>query len=539
MQKPSGLFSSSSVPNAWILSKVHVVLLLAGMVALWTVLCGVSHRAPDLDGMEELVWASSFEWGYFKHPPLPSWIMYTLSRVFGKPVWLTFFAGQLVSAVALWFIWLLGCEFTTPKKALIAMLMVSVSMYFSLRGTIFNHNTAQLWSIAASIWLFYRALRYKKTSSWVWLGVVSALAVMTKYSAVVQFFAFFVFLLVQGHFKEQVTRRGIVYALIAFMAVLSPHIVWLINDSFASFSYAEHAIAAEADYPRVLRENWAFFYNQVGRLSPMLTVWGCLFYWGRRPRMTAAGLTRQPGSATISVDDRTYAAGLSEWDRAFLLWVGLTPFLATILIFTALKTSLVTSWASTFFVLYGFYAFWWMRGDEQLNLRRTVVLVIAAHVLMAVGYALARGPVAYYLGWNARSTFPGAMISAEMDKAWRSHVPDVPLRLVVSDRWLGGNIAIHIDSRTNVLINGSYSESPWLDPDTALNCGALIAYSPTTHDAPTEELAKLFEHAVWRGVASVPWSTPESTRIIVNWGIIPPGPQCALLERQGGRVGPK
>ncbi|MEO9122919.1 MAG: hypothetical protein ABI228_07965, partial [Burkholderiaceae bacterium] len=86
--------------------KIIVLLFLTGMVVLWTVLCGVSHRAPDLDGMEELVWASSFEWGYYKHPPLPSWVLYGLTSLFGKPVWLVFFAGQVFSAIGLWFVWL-------------------------------------------------------------------------------------------------------------------------------------------------------------------------------------------------------------------------------------------------------------------------------------------------------------------------------------------------------------------------------------------------------------------------------------------------
>ena len=181
-------------------------LFLTGMIALWTILCGISHRAPDLDGMEELVWASSFELGYYKHPPLPSWILFGLTPLFGKPVWLVFFAGQVFSAIGLWFVWLLGCEFTTPRKAAIATLMVSVTVYFSLRGTIYNHNTVQLWSIAASAWLFYRALRYQKTSSWVWLGVVSGLAMLTKYSATIQFAVFFCFLLRQGHFRQRSTQ---------------------------------------------------------------------------------------------------------------------------------------------------------------------------------------------------------------------------------------------------------------------------------------------------------------------------------------------
>src|SRR5690606_40336583 len=73
------------------------------------------------------------------HDALP--ILHGLTQVFGRPVWLTFFAGQLFSALALWFVWMLGREFTTPRKAFIAMLIVSTSIYFSLRGTIDRKST--------------------------------------------------------------------------------------------------------------------------------------------------------------------------------------------------------------------------------------------------------------------------------------------------------------------------------------------------------------------------------------------------------------
>lgn len=45
-----------------------VLLYLLFMVLLWTILMAISHKAPDLDGMEELVWSASFELGYLKHP---------------------------------------------------------------------------------------------------------------------------------------------------------------------------------------------------------------------------------------------------------------------------------------------------------------------------------------------------------------------------------------------------------------------------------------------------------------------------------------
>lgn len=49
----------------------YVLLYLLFMVLLWSVLMAISHKAPDLDGMEELVWSASFELGYLKHPPSP------------------------------------------------------------------------------------------------------------------------------------------------------------------------------------------------------------------------------------------------------------------------------------------------------------------------------------------------------------------------------------------------------------------------------------------------------------------------------------
>ncbi len=515
--------------------KRQLLVLLLGMVLLWSVLCGISHRAPDLDGMEALVWASSFELGYYKHPPFPSWVMYALTSVVGKPVWLTFFAGQLFSALGLWFVWLFGCEFTTPRRAFIATLMVSVTAYFSVRGTIFNHNTAQLWSLAAATWLFYRALRYQKRSTWLWLGAVSALATLTKYSALVQFAVFFCFMLRQGHLRESATWKGILYALVVYVVVLSPHLYWLADHRFAPLLYADHSVEA-GGYLDAWKDSLDFTLDQLGRLSPMIVVWLVLLYWTRKsaasqPRTVAQRESMAlPEAAAAAAEPAgvkaSYAAQLSAWDRSFLLWVGLGPFVLTVLVSGLLGTRLVASWATTFFMLYGYFAFWWLRGDEGINLHRTMILVVAVQILMAVGYAVARGPLAYQTGRAARSTFPGAEISAEMQRVWHRHVPGQALRLVASDTWMGGNIAVHTGVNTQVFIDASFFESPWLNRTTALDCGVLVAYSTTVRGNPAPALFKLYEQARWHGVVKLPWSSAKSPIIVVNWGILPPGPAC-------------
>lgn len=498
---------------------LYMVAFLIGMVTLWTMTTAFSHTAPDLDGMEQLMWASSLELGYYKHPPLPSWIMYALVQIFGREVWVSFFAGQLMSALALWFLWLLGKEITTPKNAFIAVILASTSLYFSLRGTMFTHNTAQLWSITACIWLFYRALRYDQIKDWVWLGVVGGLAMLTKYSAIIQFFAFFVFLAVDFRLTERKTWRGIGWATLALFVVTLPHLAWLVSTRFMPFQYVDEALEAPTRLES-LHLLLSFSLDQLARLSPMLVVWLGWWAWQRR----------HPEQNLVSAKQPSLGSQIRMDDRRFLLWVGLTPFAATALVSIILGTRLVASWGTTFFVLYSFYFLWLLRGNPQQILKKIAQLVILVQVLMALGYALARGPIAWYTGKDSRSTFNGPAIAVLMNDVWKQHVPNVPLRLIASDAWLGGNIALHTSPQAQVFVNGSFVESPWLNPDTAQNCGVLAVYSLQSRREPQPGVLRLMEQGKWSGTAQAHWSSERSPLLDLNWSITPPNDQCDLAD---------
>lgn len=502
--RPASLHSDPALP-AWL-----VPVLLVGMVVLWAGLVGISHRAPDLDGMEELVWASSFEWGYYKHPPLPSWLMYPLTWLFGKPIWLPFAAAQVMTVLALWLIWRLGCEWTSPARSLIAVLALSTTAYFSMRGTIFNHNTVQLWSIAAATWLYYRALKFGRMTTWLGFGVVVGLAFLTKYSIAVQLAAFALFAMVQGFWREVTFWRGAALACLAFLLVITPHLLWLVSADFGPLAYFGQRTPDEISLGEWLGELGSFCRDQLGRNSPMLIAWLVLLGWNRR-----SGNRSAP----------RYAQEMAPWDKSFLLWVGLAPLLLTVGISLLSGTILVTSWATTFFILYGFFLFWWLSGDVAINLRRMLWIVIVLHVLMAVGYAIARGPVAYYTGRDTRSTFPGPQLAAQMNALWQEHVPGVPLRLVAADTWLGGNIAVNISDDAEVFIDADYDMSPWLDPASALECGVLVAYY-SHRSPPAAGLVRMRDNAAWRGVTQQRWSTEKSPMLSIEWGIVPPTERC-------------
>lgn len=502
-----------------------MLLCLLGMVVLWSLLTGLSHSAPDLDGMEELVWASSLELGYTKHPPLPSWFMYLATELLGRPIWLPFLMGQLFSAMGLWFIWKLGCEITTPRRALIATLLVSVTAYFSLRGTIYNHNTAQLWSVTASIWLFYRALRDQRRRDWVWLGIVGGLAMLTKYSAVILFAAFFLYLLRSGAWRQARTWTGLAWGSIAFALVLSPHLWWLAQHHFEPLLYADSSLDGGGRL-LALKNLLAFLLDQAGRLAPMLILLGLWWLWRQRRGDRAPGHAANDESFAGGQPASRYQQDFSHSDQQFLLWVGLTPFLSTVLLSALLGTHLEASWASTFFVLFGFYGLWWLHGAEDVQLRRILFLAAGLHVVMAVGYAGARGPLAHWTGHAARSTYPGPALATLAVQHWQQHQPGRPLRVVVANTWLGGNIAVHAGPATQVLINADEALSPWFAPGTALNCGALIAYSLNGRAQPTEAVQALYDQAPWKGMDEVPWSGGKGPALDFHWAVLPATPDC-------------
>src|SRR5438045_3237006 len=69
-----------------------VLVALLALVVLWTVPMAAFYETPPCDNVEELFWGGSLEWGYYKHPPLPSWLMGPLVSLAGRQAWLTYAA---------------------------------------------------------------------------------------------------------------------------------------------------------------------------------------------------------------------------------------------------------------------------------------------------------------------------------------------------------------------------------------------------------------------------------------------------------------
>jgi len=508
-------------PGQWVLA------LCLGQWLLWSLAFALTYKAPEIDSAEQFVWAFSMQNGYWKHPPLPSWIMHGLLWVFGPSVALPFVATQGAVVLALALTWRLGCEWMSKERSLVAMALTSLVAYHNVGADAFNHNTAMLPFQAATALLFYRATRTADLRLWALAGLAGGLSMLVKYVALFPLAGLLLYFLLDRSLHRPRQWAGLLLALAVCAAVLVPHALWLQRTDLLPFRYAQSVAQALPGGWASVAALWSFVLIQVTRLLPFLLA--LLFVFGWRRVLPP----RAPVTAPVA------ASGLPRGDRLFLWITALTPLVSPVLFGLVTGTELQSRWGANAFLLTGWLVLaTWRRPGDAGTLKRTLGFVAAAHLMLCLGMTLGKTVVADHLQIRTRANFPGALLAEHARSTWETY-SDVPLRLVVSDIWLGGNIVANSSQRVAVLIDGRHFKSPWVRDSAIDDCGALVL-DDMTQDArgraePNPALDALMARASATGVWSLPWANahgpgPRGPTGQVRWGIIHPTTQgrCGL-----------
>ena len=231
------------------------------------------------------------------------------------------------------------------------------------------------------------------------------------------------------------------------------------------------------------------------------------------------------------------APAIASRDRLFLWSAALAPLALTLLFGLLTGTELQSRWGANDFLFSGLLAMaLWKRAENAQTLHRTLMFAVAAHVLFAATMALSKTVLADHLQYRTRANFPGAVLAREAMQTWTAHTR-TPLRIVVSDIWLGGNMVANRTERIAVLIDGMESKSPWVNDQAVKDCGALVLDNLTDASTatPSEALDALMARASFTGTWNLPWAVTQdqATRQdtgVVRWGIIEPrNPQACQI----------
>jgi hypothetical protein len=248
---------------------------------VWTALPSLLYANLPLDLIEALTYGREWQLGYDKLPPLPWWLVEIAYRLFGHD-FAYYLLAQIAVVAALWLIWLSARPLAGPLGALVAVLIVDGLHYLNYTSTKFNHDVVQLpfWALAG--FAFHRALRGGRIGHWLLLGFAIGVSLWSKYFVVVLAAPLALFILYDREARKVLATPGPYIAVVAALITMAPHIVWLVQNDFLPFIYAEHRALPSRGLVDHIWHPLQFGVGQAFFLVPSLLIALPLFFPRRR-----------------------------------------------------------------------------------------------------------------------------------------------------------------------------------------------------------------------------------------------------------------
>lgn len=445
---------------------------LALFTAAWWLAALLTQRNLPLDAIEMLTWGREWRLAYWKHPPLPAWILDLLYRIGGGRHAVLYLASPLAVALTFWAVWRLGHRIVPAPLAALAVLPLVGLAYYGFTAPEFNHNVVQYPFFALVPLLLHRALTGARPperaggrlSDWLLLGLVGGLAVYAKYSTAPLLLAAALLLLCHPLGWRALAGRGPWLALGAFVVIAAPHGVALWGLDFQPLQTP----AMRADQATGWGERlWFPLWFLAGQLL------NCL---GGLLVLAALALPGRAGAGGVEAGLGNPRSAL-RFDRLFVVWMLGVP-LAIVLGYSLLAgQELETMWGSPYFALLGLAGLLLLPAAPS---RRGVLAALGlAGLLVLAGLAGYGGKNLFEpltSGRGMRAQFPGPALADALANDWARLSGDAPLPTLVGSFWLAGNAAVYGEQRPPVFIEGRTERSPWIDPEDLASEGALFLW---------------------------------------------------------------
>jgi 4-amino-4-deoxy-L-arabinose transferase-like glycosyltransferase len=474
----------------------YVALLILAQIVIWTLVPYCAGTSLPLDVVSDgLSWGHEWQWGYYKHPPLPSWEVEAFFDAFGDIG--PFLLSQLSIGVTYAFVFLLGRELMPARWAAAGTVLAACVYFFSVPTPEFNHNVAQMPLWAASVYAYYMAINTRHLRWWLLLGTVAGIALLTKYASGVLFLTMLIHLLVAPQRRALLRSAGPYLTLIVCALVITPHIVWLYHNHFPTISYAEHRAGQTHGIAVRLLAPLRFLLSQFVDISPAILAAAIAGFLGRE----------------------TFRQFVPDDKLRFLATFTLGPAALTALLSLLTGLGLRDMWGAPMWNLTGLLIVYASRPSwSQTSMPRLVACIAVAFILLPAAYVLATATIPAMKGKPSRTQWPDRAMATAFDDAYDRETRS-PLRIVAADGWLGGLVAMRDRSRPSVFTDGNMQESPWITPARLAREGALVLWRG---DRPVPPRYLALSGFKVMGSKAFAWpGNPKAGSLVIGWGVIP------------------
>lgn len=475
----------------------------AAAIVAWLCLSLLTHDALMGDNIEQSIWAHSFEWGYYKHPPLPTWFLIAATRLLGPLWWLTdalaalFLLGTALATYAL------ARRLTSARVAQLAIVLWGLHLTLTWRVILYNHNTVLLFLCALLAWAVVAATQDRSLRHWLAAGVFAGLAMLAKYQAGVLILVLIVALAHMGYLSDRFHRKGLLAAAVLAALVFSPHLIWLFNHQFLPLQYASTQLPKKFA-PMAQLPVLGFSVQQVRLLWPGLAAVLLSVIFIPRP-------VRQ--GAMVRAHRRTCRP-----TRAWIRYLALAP-LAFVLIVGLSGTHLQNHWGLET-LQFMCLALAIVIGRRSSVTPRQLMFIAGALHLLLMTTVLHNAYQVHEHGWQGQGDkhYPAQALTQRAVADWQ-RVTACPLPYVVGPPFEAGTIAVFSGQNPQVFESANTLASPWIDPVDVQRRGAIYV----GHSA--EELPR---GADVTGSMQVTTALDSAYAPVIYWAVVAPVQACPV-----------
>ncbi|GAC1530614.1 MAG: hypothetical protein NVS2B4_09580 [Ramlibacter sp.] len=465
-------FGATASTSPWI----PPLVVAACFAAFWLLLDSALSRVAPADNIEQLTWVRSLEWGYYKHPPLPTWLLWPLVRLFGLNEWNTYVLGALMTLTAVAMLRSVVAQAWGRQEANLCALAVLCVTYYNGRLYYYNHNVVLLWISAACAWSSWQALRTRKIGWWVVVGALLGIGALTKYQiAITALCTMACWLLARG-WRDRVHRQGAALAIMVAMTIFAPHLVWLVESNFPPVHYAmSSSLSAGLGCNERMVQSVTWLSDQL--LNRALPAWLML-------ALTAAtqhSHRGRPGTPLAPGHSQAGPSHLQPDGRSFLLVWGVLPLWAITIIGLLAGSDLQLQWG-TAFVLFTIPAVM-VLTRRVVNWAKTpaalMLLIFAGVQTVLAGESISTSPLGAapkLLHWRA---FDIESLSQAIELPMRKQIGRSPVCVISGPSAVAGALALRMPAHPLVLIDGRMDRSPWVASMSAQPGCALLEVIPS------------------------------------------------------------
>src|SRR6202049_2688502 len=207
---------------------------------LWTFILINLKAAQDvhMDVAEAFAWGQKFQLGYGKHPPLAGWVAGLWFKLFPVADWATYALAMATLGCGLVICWLIALRVVDRRRAFFVVGMLALYPIFNFKGFKYNPDLLQLVTLPLLVLAYLNAFEKRTARAGFWLGIVAALALMTKYWVLTMIGAVGLAALIHPDRLLFLRSPAPWFAIAVAIAAMIPHLMWLKEVDFVPLTYA-------------------------------------------------------------------------------------------------------------------------------------------------------------------------------------------------------------------------------------------------------------------------------------------------------------